>query len=51
MTPLAKAVLAIIEEGWHYEKTDHLGRWATSHNHRDCESITKRLLDALKESE
>ena len=52
MTPLAQTVLAIIEEGWHFSQRLGLnGPQVCVHNHRDCEAITKRLLDALKESE
>lgn len=52
MTPLAQTVLAIIEEGWHFGKaTGDPALTYYIHDELHCEAITKRLLDALKESE
>ena len=52
MTPLAQTVLSLIEEGWHFGKpVNNLGNDLQEHDPKQCEAITKRLLDALKESE
>ena len=51
MTPLAQTVLSLIEEGWHFCKSAKAIGGYYNHNHDDCASVTKRLLDALKESE